>query len=425
MTEAAAAPQAESGPFTPLAALLISLVGIVAFSGLLVLFSYAPDLRGGQDGGGHALSKSAVGLAGVVEALRLSGEPALINRGPLPASARAGLLIVTPTSATQWKEIDALGFGGPVLVILPKWLAVPDFLHRGWVAKGPIVGNAALSSASLIRGFHLGLAKGLAPHILRGAPGGPFAGQALAVGPVDQLQSVVAKGWTPMIVDETGAVILAKAPTRPLFVLADPDLINTQGIKSLDTLGAGLAILRGLRAGDGPFIFDVRVNGFGRSRSWLKLLFAPPFLGVTLCLAAAAALAGFQAACRFGPVRRTGRAIPLGKAALVDNTAALIKLAGKAHRMGGRYGELTGDLVARSVGAPRGLGGEPLADFLDRLSVARRLPESFSALVLAARIAQTPAAAAEAALRLFAWRVAMTADPSPPIPDSPRRRDNA
>jgi len=44
-------------------------------------------------------------------------------------------------------------------------------------------------------------------------------------------------------------------------------------------------------------------------------------------------------------VRRGGRAIALGKTALVDNTAALIRLAGREHRLGGRYADLTADLA--------------------------------------------------------------------------------
>jgi hypothetical protein len=212
--------------------------------------------------------------------------------------------------------------------------------------------------------------------------------------------------------DEKGATILARDPKRPFYILSDPDLLNTQGIRDVRTLGTALTILRALRAGDGPVIFDVRLNGLGRERSVLRLLLEPPFLGVTLCLAAAAGLAGFQAFFRFGPVRRGGRAIPLGKTALVDNTAALVRLAGREHRLGGRYAELTAELAARAVGAPRGLGGEALAAFLDRLGARRRLPRSFSDLETEARLTPTPARLVGAAEQLYRWRLGLTEEES-------------
>jgi hypothetical protein len=388
----------------------MALVGVFAFSTLLVLIAYAPDLRGGDDSGAQALSKSAVGFAGVAEALRLSGEPVLVNRAALPAGRRGGLLVVTPTPSTSRKAIEGLSFDGPVLVVLPKWLVGPDPRRRGWVRKVAILDPAMFAPGSLAARAALQRRPGLTNPVLR-AESAPFiAGQVLAAGPVDSLQSLTAPGWVPVLTDETGGTILAKDPHRPFYILSDPDLLNTQGVRNMRTLATGLAILRALRADDGPVIFDVRLNGLGRERSVLRLMFEPPLLGVTLCLAAAAALAGLQAFFRFGPVRRGGRAIPLGKTALVDNTAALVRLAGREHRLGGRYADLTADLAARAIGAPRGLGGEALAAFLDRLSARRRLREPFSAQEREARLAPDTARLVAAAEQLYHWRLEMTGE---------------
>ncbi len=396
------------GVFRPLTAIFMVLVGVFAFSALLVLLAYAPDLKSGEDGEAHALSKSAVGFAGLAEALRLTGQPVVINRGTLHTSSRAGLLIVTPPPSADRKAIDALGFGGPILVVLPKWQALPDIKHRGWVAKAPLLDGAAFIKGSL--GFQAGLRgeAGVARPRLR-ARTAPFdTGAELSVGPIDSFQTFRAPGWVPVIVDHSGQTVLARAPDRPLFVLSDPDLLDTQGIKNLDTLATAVSIVRTLKVGDGPVIFDVRLNGLGRERGVLRLLFDPPFLAVTLCLATAAALAGFQAFCRFGPVSSGERAIPMGKTALIDNTAALIRLAGREHRMGGRFADLTADLTARAVGAPRGLGGEALVGFLDRLGAARRQSETLSELGIQARMARTPDGLVTVARKLFQWRLAMT-----------------
>jgi hypothetical protein len=104
-------------------------------------------------------------------------------------------------------------------------------------------------------------------------------------------------------------------------------------------------------------------------------------------------------------VLRRGRAIALGKSALVDNTAALVRLAGLEHRLGGRYADLTADLAARAAGAPRGLGGEALAGFLDRLSVRRRFLRTFSELERDARTTADPAHLVTAAEALYRWRL--------------------
>ncbi len=424
LAEAPADGESRGEVFSPLTAVLMVLVGVFAFSALLVLLTYAPDLESGDDGEAHALSKSAVGFAGIVEALRLAGEPAVVNRAPIGGQDHSGLLIVTPTVDTDRKAIDALSFGGPVLVVAPKWLTLPDARHKGWVGKVRVLEGEAVRG-SLAEQLGLRHRNGATRPILRGAPGLIPGDAPLQAGPVDFPQFMTGAGWTPLITDEAGRVILARDPEKPLYVLAEPDLLNTQGIREVANLGAGLAVLRALRAGDGAFVFDVRLNGLGRERSVLRLLFDPPFLAVTLCLAAAAALAGYQAFCRFGPPSRRGRVIPLGKTALVENTAALIRLAGREHRMAGRYAELTADLAARAVGAPRGMGGETLVAFLDRLGAQRRLPEPLSELAIQARMARTAETAAAAAGRLFRWRVAMTGDTEAGAvtPDPPTLRD--
>jgi hypothetical protein len=317
-------------------------------------------------------------------------------------------MVATPSPGADEGDVTGLGFAGPVLIVLPKWFAPPDPRHRGWVGKGLLIQPGMLPTTALMADTGLVRAHGVSRPSLR-AVGRPFTfGAAIPAGPVDQLQTLVPKGWRSVLIDRTGATVLARDPDRPVFLLTDPDLINTQGLKNRDTLAFALTLLRTLRASDGPIIFDVRLNGLGRERSVLRLLFEPPFLAVTLCLAAAATLAGFQAACRFGPVDATPRALPLGKAALIDNSAALIRMAGREPQMGGRYAVLTRDLVARAVGAPKDLAGDGLVGFLDRLSEQRGAVGRLSTLGEEARLASDRAGLLAATRKLFRWRLEMT-----------------
>ena len=414
MSEASSLPADAGAPlFSPATAALIVVVGVFAFCALAVLLAYAPDLETGNDGGAHALSKSAVGYAGMAEAVRLAGEPVLISRHRLPKGRRQGLLLETPPAEAADDSVTPMGFAGPVLVVLPKWVVAPDPRHRGWVRKIAPLPDNLFGKAALITRAGLTRRNGVARPTLH-AVSPPFpAGASLIEGPVDRLQTMSLKGWAgwrPVLVDETGATVMAKAPYGPVYLLSDPDLLNNQGLKNFDTLTSGLAMVNGLRAGGGPVIFDVTLNGLGQERTLLKLAFSPPFLAVTLCLAAAAVLAGFQAFCRFGPVRGAGRAVALGKAALVDNTAALMRLAGREHRMGGPYADITRDLTAKSLGAPRGLSGEALTEFLDRVADTRGVNDRLSTLAALARAASDRVRLTALAERLFDWRLEMTGD---------------
>ena len=89
---------------------------------------------------------------------------------------------------------------------------------------------------------------------------------------------------------------------------------------------------------------------------------------MTLALLVAALLAGLHGAVRFGRPRREERAIALGKAALVENSAGLIKLARREAALGAAYADFVRQDTARAVGAPPALSGEALDAYLDRLS---------------------------------------------------------
>ncbi len=394
--------------FNPVTAIWMVLVGVFAFSALIVLATYAPDLRSGDNADAHALSHSAVGYAGAVELLKDARQTVVVSHSRLDTAHTEGLLIATPPPGAELKDITALRFGGPVLLVLPKWEAIPNPFHRGWVANAAPIDLTHLPKTGILTTFSLARRPGVvSPRLLARAD--PFAlNEVITAGPVEQLQSIQAPGYIPILADDTGAVILARDPKANLYILSDPDLLDNHGLKSLLTAQAAGRIVGALKAADGPVIFDVTLNGFARERSVMRLLFDPPFLAVTLCLFFAAALAGFQAACRFGATRRSGRVFALGKEALADNTAALIRLTGREHRMGGRYAELTRAIAAKAVGAPRDLTGDALTQFLDRMGAQRGAHEKLGELTALIGGADDRERTLAAAKRLFRWRLEMT-----------------
>jgi hypothetical protein len=390
-------------------------VGVVSLGGWLWLSAYAPELRTPEDPGAHALSRSAVGFAGLRELLTARGDTVLVSRDP--HRRPHGLLVLTPTVGTGDKAVQALGFEAPELVILPKWSVGPDPTHAGWVLRGgddlmPLQLMAKNLPGSLLAGVAITRRTDAraARVALRGA-GAPFApGAAFRTGPIENLQTVSGRDWTPVLVDEAGRAVLMRARDRALYVLSDPDLMNTHGLADLDTARTAAAVVDAIRPPGAAVVQDVTLNGFTRARSLLKLAFEPPFLGVTLSALGVALLMALHAAARFGPAQAGGRALALGAEALADNSAGLIRLAKREPAMAPAYAALVRAEVARAVGAPRDLAGEALDEMLDRLGRARSATETASGLSEAAGAVRTRAELMRLAERLQTWKTEMTRD---------------
>lgn len=391
--------------FSPRVILAVVMVGVVSFAALVVLGVYPPDLRSGNDGRAHALSKSAIGYAGAPILMKALGETTMVSR-VRRRDLKQAVLVLTPDVGARADALARLGGAASTVIVLPKWAAAPDVLHEGFVRKaGLLPGGKA----------YQGLLKAWSPNtrvvrrkdagrpVLRGA-GGPFApGTYLPLGAIDRLQTVSGEGWAPALVDETGGVVLAYSRRHPeVLLLADPDLLNNQGLKSLDTARAGAAVLQAASSGGArAIVFDVTLAGYERGRGLMRMMLEPPWLAATLIGVAAAVLMGLHGLARFGQPRRMGRAYALGARALADNTAGLIRLARKEHEMAPAYAELVRAEVARASGAH----AEP--GWLDELARRRGLaaPDELAAEAEAAKTRDDLLAVAR---KLYDWRGEMT-----------------
>ena len=397
-------------PFSPRVMIAVILVGIFAFSGFALLGLYAGDLRNGDDGGAHPLSNSAVGFKGAVIMAQAQGLPVVISREPLLKAPENGALrVLTPDESFDTEALKAYDQSANLLLVLPKWSVMQDPQHSGWVRKINVIPQFAIGQIlGDAKPVTIGRRSGVTKPILSGA-GGPFAGGTyLPLGPIDRLQTIAGANLHPVLTDEEGHMVLARYKDTQLMVLADPDLLNTQGLKNLDTARAGMAILNVLR-GEGGVSFDVTPNGFKRSRNPMRLAFEPPLLGGTLCLLAAIILMGVQAAVRFGPTQASGRALALGKAALIDSSAGLIRAAGKAHELTPAYAELMQYRTAKAAG-DRETDPEKRTAKLLRQEAGRSVTQSLAELLPMAKAAAAQASALIAAQKLFQWKSEMTRD---------------
>lgn len=402
--------------FSPLAVGLMIAAGVFAFAAFAVLSAYAPELRRGNDGREHALSQSAVGFASAVRLLEARGVPTVVLRrngtGSIPDGP--GLLIVTLGQNTDEKAVRALTgdrFGS--LIVLPKWTTEPDRRRLGWVRQNglippPVVAELLKDVTGKPGQVHRG--EGRTFNDLRSANG--FIEGGLRSGPVRSPQTISGPGLKPLLVDGDGRAVLASVEGKVgSYVLADPDFLNTQGLSDIRTARTAFAIVDQIRPQGRPIAFDLTLHGFGSGRSLLKLAFAPPFLAATLCAAAGAALAAWQAVVRFGPHHRAGRAFALGKQALADNAALLIAQSGREPRMARRYAELVQARAAAAVAAPAGDVAETAA-YLDRLGRTAPDAPALSALLDRSRAVSSRAQLLDVARRLHQWRREIAREPA-------------
>ncbi len=336
---------AGAGPFDSRSILMVIAVGVLAFLATLVLGAYAPDLRSGRNGGAHALSNAATGFSGIVSLARATGRNPIIVRSEDQLGSE-DLVVITPDHG--WINIgNIVEKRGPraTLLVLPKWDTAPDPEQSGWVRVSGLL--PALDPARMLYPVTtLGIARERGNGTqLKAVPFG--APPELRLPAPAVLQTMTSNALEPIITDPAGRIVLGKLKDQQLYVLADPDLLNNHGMADERRARDALALLDYVNStGATSILFDVTANGLGRSRSPLKLAFDPPFLAVTLTILAAMLLAGWQALARFGPVRRAERAVAFGKAALVDNCAALIRKAGRETHLGGRYVKVICDRAA-------------------------------------------------------------------------------
>ncbi len=381
--------------------------GIIGFVGYWLLSAFAPDLVSGRDGGTHALSRSATGFSGLytiardaglnVEVLRRTGGQGGFDR-PI------GLLVLTPPLDADPEKVAAAidGYRGRVLLVLPKHVTSADPLRPGWVHSNGRIGDPGGVVPQTAWRMDLSIRESGAAQGQRATLSLPD-GRRIALAMPAALQSIGGSGIAPTATLGDATVMATPAALADIAILSDPDLLNNSALADPARATAALRILQAAAPPGSRIAFDVTLNGLGvGGRSLLRLVVTPPFVGLTLCLLAAALLALWQGFVRFGPAWREERAVARGKAALVASTALLISQARRVAGFAPRYAALVRDAAAHRLHAPAGLAGDALDRWLDRFpdSQGRR----FSQLARALETAQGEQQMVAGAQALGRWR---------------------
>jgi len=360
------------------------LIGWIA--GVIMVFALSLYLMGaggqsGQDStGASTFSRSAIGHAGLAEVLQRLGLPVVKSQYDSLEKLSPGsvLVIAEPHPSRQSEEtISTLLKANTILLVLPKWTGEPSEQKSGWLreARQRYLGDAQWA-ISLV-----------APRaeVVRESEDIKWTINALALAPnvVSPVQLVRGPGLRPIIGSERGMLVGEISDrNRRIWVLADPDVISNHGLARDGNAALAVAIIKRLRARNGSVVFDETVHGYAtKPASPFLLLFRFPFVIATVQGLIAVALLLWATMARFGAAEQAPPPLQAGRSGLLQNMARLIEFTGHQGPMITRYIQETVRDVARQLHAPRGLAGEALVAWLERVGASRGVSVDCAAVV--------------------------------------------
>lgn len=363
MSDGAAA--GEKAVFNPRTVAAVAVAGVVAFVLFMLLSAYSGDLNPRADARAHPLSNAATGFRGFVRLIDLGGGRSRMIRTPEETfTEELVVLTVEPqTDPRALRDLLQRRSQFPTIVILPKWDVTRHPARPGWVRR--MGGLPPQIVNELLAEMGGGTVQVEAPKA--DVVGIDFLGSYRAPAP-QQLQTISGGQLVPLASAGGGAAI-AQIGRAPHYVIADPDLLNNHGLAERERARAALLLIDIANSTGAEAVgFDLTLNGLGSAPNALKLAFEPPFLPLTLALFVATMLAALHGAVRFGAPREEAPALAFGTSALIENSAALFRIARREHRAGGSYAELIREAAARDSGAHLALGDAELDSYLDRVS---------------------------------------------------------
>jgi hypothetical protein len=364
--------QSSAAPFAARTVAILIAVAVFSFGAIMVLAGWSPELRDRDRAGDHPFSTSAIGYNGIVRLLEAQGYPVEISRFKSNLDGHYGLMILTLSTRGMGKSLKEYELQSDTLIVLPKWSGMVDWTNPSRMKDTDLANESSVASVLDALGIEAEVIRTDVP----GRVATPF-GQA-TIKPDLQLQLLQSEELTPIIRTGEGA-LLSQLPGQDIYILADPDLINTFGLAERENARFAMQMINMMRySDDEPIIFDATLHGFTRSENLLQMMFDIPFLGVTLVALAAALLLGWAATIRFGPPARETRAIALGKQALADNSAGLVSMARRETRMAPGYLSLIRRRLSKQIGAPRNLTEAQLSELFDRLGPEEVSGKTFS-----------------------------------------------
>ncbi len=399
--------------FNPRTLLLLIVLGVFSFGAYFTLSGFSGDLKSGNNGGAHALSKSAVGYGGLLHLLKQNDEHVVLSRSyVLRGNKRSQVRVISLTSGWFANDIDELVLDTPTLIILPKWRTRKHPSQRGWVQKlnTPNSDTVKLKPIetlleTVVGKIELNRSEAQSEKLTIVPSAWLGTDEDINFYNFAQVQTINGDDLKPVIVSDKGT-ILALEPDLGIYILSDPDFLNTHGLANPDRAEFAHSVMQILKYefNAGGFVFDLSLHGFVRSQNLIKLALTPPFLAATLCLLVMGLLILWQALVRFGDPIIPGRNIALGKLSLILNAAGFIKLAGREYKMAPAYADLTKNIVREKLHISTSLSDADLDKRLDIYAKHARADTSWTALKPDKNQVKNAVDLMQTAKKLYTWR---------------------
>ena len=360
--------------------LLLAFVAFAIGAFALSLYLMGREDYGADSIGPSSYSTSALGYAGIFEVLEQLGVPVRKSRRNPTVQAEGGVLIVAEPQLNLLPQIvvPVLPDAQKTLLILPKWVGVPQREKKSWISRA-----IRVLAAQVERTLSVVVDR---PDIQRREK---IEGWTVnEVGPVPELsehvQLIKSDVLRPLVAAGDGILLgELRKDGKLIWVLSDPDVIANHAF-SAEGKGVAFAVamVQKLRGDTGPVVFDETAHGFhSPPAKALSLLFEFPYLIITLQVVIGAALLLWATMGRFGPPETAPPPLSTGKAGLIDNVADLMEFAGHERLIIQRYVENTIRDTARRLRAPKELSFQQLLDWLAKLGAKRNVTSDCAAIV--------------------------------------------
>lgn len=399
--------------FNPRTIILLVILGVFSFGAYFTLSGFSGDLKSGNNGGAHALSKSATGYGGLLHLLKQNDNPVELSRSyVLRGDAQFLVRVVSLTSGWFSNDLEEMVLDSPTLIIMPKWRTRNHPKQRGWVQRlnVPNLDMYKLEQLSslltpVIEDIEFKRSIHDNERITIYANQNKGGDEKTHFYNFGHLQSIRGDGIVPVIKSNKGT-LLARIPDTKIYILSDPDFLNTLGLAHPDRAEFAYTIMQLIEEETNSYgyVFDLSLHGFVRSQNLIKLALTPPFLAATLCLLAMGLLIAWQAFSRFGDPTRTGRNIAMGKLSLILSAAGFIKLAGREYKMAEDYAELSKKIALDKLHIASGLSEKDKVKRLDTYSKYAEAETSWSELDAEKTNPANATGLMKNARKLYKWR---------------------
>ncbi len=364
----------DSNPFSAFVSAIMIGVGLLAFIAIFALLAWSPDLASKNRAGQHPYSSSAIGYGGLIKLLEADGQTVTVSRLASSLDYSDGLLVLTLPrfGMNRAPDFDLEGVSEPALYVLPKWSGFADREKPNWQKDTDLMDRGSV--AAIAQGFD----SDIKVWRLRN-PGRirtPFGSQSPKF--EHQMQGLESDSLGT-IIETPGGTLLAKVPGRDVYILSDPDVVNTFGLARRENARMALGLMDWLKYYPSqPVTFDATIHGFERSESLLRAIFDVPFLGATMIALMTMLLVTWGAFIRFGPPTREDRIFAFGKKALAESSAGLISMARRESQMAPGYAQTVERNLKKRLGLPAHTSPEAFAQTADRIAEQKDLSSTWT-----------------------------------------------